>query len=54
MFVLFYVFIVLLGLIEGPDLYQNVNNLMINGPCGLLNTQLPSMKDGHCETNYPK
>ncbi|RZB58001.1 ATP-dependent DNA helicase PIF1 [Glycine soja] len=37
-----------------PELYRLVENHMIHGPCGILQTNSPCMKEGICSRFYPK
>ena len=37
-----------------PILHQNVENLMIHGPCGFANLQSPCMDEGKCTKHFPK
>jgi len=40
--------------IQFPELYETVTSCMLNGPCGLANSNAPCMKDGKCSKHYPK
>ncbi|CAB4491168.1 unnamed protein product [Rhizophagus irregularis] len=37
-----------------PSAYETVTTMMMHGPCGILNTSSPCMKDGKCKKHYPK
>ncbi|UYV69604.1 hypothetical protein LAZ67_6004066 [Cordylochernes scorpioides] len=37
-----------------PELHAIVIKQMVHGPCGVLNTNSPCMKDGKCSKKYPK
>ncbi|UYV60223.1 hypothetical protein LAZ67_1000470 [Cordylochernes scorpioides] len=37
-----------------PELHAIVMKQMVHGPCGVLNTNSPCMKDGKCSKKYPK
>ncbi|UYV61785.1 hypothetical protein LAZ67_1006539 [Cordylochernes scorpioides] len=37
-----------------PELHAIVIKQMVQGPCGVLNTNSPCMKDGKCSKKYPK
>ncbi|XP_019413906.1 PREDICTED: uncharacterized protein LOC109325794 [Lupinus angustifolius] len=37
-----------------PQLHHTVLKHMVHGPCGTLNPNAPSMKDGRCKKNFPK
>ena len=37
-----------------PVLHRIVKNHMVHGPCGLINTNSPCMKDGRCTNKFPK
>lgn len=39
--------------ITHPLAYETVTNSMIHGPCGLLNPEVPCMKNCRCTKNYP-
>ncbi|KAH1133303.1 hypothetical protein GLYMA_05G078600v4 [Glycine max] len=39
---------------EDPELYRLVENHMIHGPCGILQSNSPCMKEGKCSRLYPK
>ena len=40
--------------IKDPIGYQAVARHMMHGPCGLLNTKSPCMKDMKCSKHFPK
>ncbi|KAL3024818.1 hypothetical protein AAZX31_04G146800 [Glycine max] len=37
-----------------PELYTLVQNHMVHGPCGILQSKSPCMKEGKCSRFYPK
>ena len=39
---------------KDPDLYEIILNCNMNGPCGSLNPNCPSMHEGGCKNKYPK
>lgn len=39
---------------EDPILFEIVKKNMIHGPCGVLNSKSPCMKDGVCTKKYPR
>jgi len=39
---------------DDPELYTLVQNHMVHGPCEILQTQSPCMKEGKCSRFYPK
>lgn len=40
--------------LRDPDLFRVVQDMMIHGPCGVINLQSPCMEDGKCNKFYPK
>ncbi|XP_052625415.1 uncharacterized protein LOC111890051 isoform X1 [Lactuca sativa] len=40
--------------VSEPLLYEIVTRCMVHGPCGLLNSKAPCMKDGNCKKKFPK
>ena len=40
--------------IQDPVLYNIILKQMVHGPCGVLNHNLPCMKDGHYTKSYPR
>lgn len=39
---------------EDEELHRTITRIMLHGPCGVLNTASPCMKDGKCSKGYPK
>ncbi|KAG4949627.1 hypothetical protein JHK82_042850 [Glycine max] len=39
---------------DDPELYIMVQNHMVHGPCGILQSHSPCMKEGKCSHFYPK
>ena len=39
---------------DDPELYIMVQNHMVHGPCGILQSHSPCMKEGKCSRFYPK
>ena len=37
-----------------PELYTLVQNHMVHGPCGIIRSESPCMKEGKCSRFYPK
>src|SRR2546423_1381886 len=39
---------------RNPNTFNTVKQTMMHGPCGILNSNAPCMKDGKCSKKYPQ